>query len=105
MRELSIKPEYADEEPFCPATKRQTWAIFCLTGYDVRGCRLSKSEASGIISDLKEGLEVEFQKLELRGALKKGKGSKKKDWQALYDKADNAGKEAAEKIKFAQESF
>lgn len=32
------------------ATKRQTWALFCRTGYDFRPCNLSKTEASKLIS-------------------------------------------------------
>ena len=38
------------QKPNAPATKRQTWAIFCATKKDVRNAGLTKQEASGIIS-------------------------------------------------------
>lgn len=37
-----------------PATKRQTWALFCLTKQDYRNKGLSKEQASKLISELSE---------------------------------------------------
>lgn len=38
-----------DGEP----TRKQTWAVFCMTGQDIRGANLTRQEVSNMISDLK----------------------------------------------------
>lgn len=48
------------QNPNGPATRRQTWAIFCATKKDVRNAGLTKQQASDIIGALKEGKEVQF---------------------------------------------
>lgn len=45
---------YEIKDPNAPATKKQTWAIKCLGGGDVRNDNLTCQEASDIIGGLKE---------------------------------------------------
>ena len=42
------------ETTFIPATKRQLWALFCITKNDYRNKNLSKDEASKLIAELSE---------------------------------------------------
>jgi hypothetical protein len=80
------------------ATSRQTWAIFCATGYDVRAASLSLDEASRLI-DLSKADKVKAvaEVADLPGAVQKKKaGGSSDEWAALYDKAHAAGMEAGE---------
>ena len=45
------------------ATPKQLWAIFVISGYDVRDSQLSLEEASDIIKRLKQKEEVDFSKI------------------------------------------
>jgi len=74
------------------ATSRQTWALFCGTGLDVRGINLSVDEASVYIDAMKRGVDI-TQKLIDQGATGKPKAPPQ-DWQALWDRAHAAGIEA-----------
>jgi len=82
-------------------TPRQSWAIFTMAGYDVRGAEIDKDEASEIIGLLKEGeTEAAIDLLEnTEGAIKKGDSKPQIDWQEVYNKANDAGKKAAEECK------
>jgi len=55
---MSEKP-FKVPNPDAPATKRQTWAIFCLKGGDVRNKGLTQQQASDMIQDLLEKRETE----------------------------------------------
>ncbi len=74
------------------ATQRQTWAIFCITGWDVRGCELDKATASTLIDHLKAGKA--FVPGDWDGARQVRKAKPKEDWKALYDRAAAAGSAA-----------
>ena len=80
--------------PTAPATKRQTWAVFCMTGWDVRNCELTKERASELIDSLKAGKA--FLPDDWPGArqVRKTAASTRHDWQALYDKAVAAAEKA-----------
>lgn len=41
------------KNPDATPTKRQTWAVFCMTGVDIRNCDLNREEVSNMIGDLK----------------------------------------------------
>jgi hypothetical protein len=71
------------------ASKRQTWAIFCASGYDVRDCHLTPVQASQLLDDLNQGKPFDLD-LYPYAVLKKVV-KQKQDWQALYDKAHKAG--------------
>ena len=74
------------------ATSRQTWAIFCATGYDVRACNLSKEKASELIGLQKAGQDIGEFIQSLPGAVLKGKAKQPAhDWQAVYNEAHAAG--------------
>jgi hypothetical protein len=75
------------------ATSRQTWAIFCMTGWDVRNCNLSCDDASKLIGDLKAGKEFDPKLYEGIRQVKKVK-TETVDYKAIYDEAMNAGIEA-----------
>lgn len=74
-----------------PMTKRQSWAIFCLSGVDVREKNFDKAVASNIIWNLKDGHEIYHDGINFVPKKKKAI-----DYQELFNKADKAGKEAAE---------
>jgi hypothetical protein len=77
-------------------TSRQSWAIFCLSGYEVRDTDIAKSGASDIISKLKANDPHAIVLIEGCGGKKvNDKPKNVNDWQALYDKAHKAGHEAA----------
>jgi hypothetical protein len=64
--------------PNAPATKRQTWALFCITKEDYRNKGLTKAEASDLIKKL--------------GNKKHAKNtSKKNSYVEIYEKALAAG--------------
>lgn len=77
------------------ATSKQTWAIFCATGYDVRPCNLTKEEASTLIEAAKGDSFIPPT-----GAIKKHSKiiPKASDytWQKVWDKAHAAGMAALE---------
>lgn len=84
-------------------TPRQSWCIFCETKLDMRGASLSMEQASKYISALKaggEGAATAMRELEaLPGVQRKGKATvktSKDDWQALYNRAHEAGMKAGE---------
>lgn len=79
------------------ATPRQTFALFCSTGYDVRACGLSLEKASFLISLSKTDKETAIQTVaNLPGAIKKREtdNKPKQDWQKVYDEARQAGIDA-----------
>lgn len=73
------------------ATNRQTWAIFCATGYDVRECDLTLAGASEIITASKKGTAFDPP----QGAIQKRKGAshKKSSYAVIYTEAHAAGME------------
>jgi len=73
-------------------TQRQTWAVFCATGVDVRNAELSFEQASEIISLSKTNhAEAIARARALPGAEVKREAKPKQDWQAIYDGAHAAG--------------
>jgi len=80
-----------------PASKRQTWAIFCATGYDVRDCEISESTASTLLDQWNNqgdsGKKAVFAILEQTdGAVQKRKSTKaKSDHLELFTRAFKAG--------------
>lgn len=82
-------------------TSRQTWALFCISGYDVRNTGLTFSAASGLISLSKINKEQTIKTIsELPGAVLKKKVAETNnvDFGALYQKAHEAGMVAVEKL-------
>lgn len=80
-------------------TQRQTWAIFCITGIDVRNAELTFEEASEIISLGKVDKAQAVAKAQaLNGAEVKRKVASQQDWRALYDEAHAAGMAAGNAV-------
>ena len=75
------------------ATKKQTWAIFCGTGLDVRNLSLSIDQASMYIDAMKNGKDITPDLIDM-GAT--GTPKVKTDWAPIWEAAVNAGKAAAE---------
>ena len=46
------------KNPKAEMTRRQSWAVFCMTGVDIRGEKWNREEVSTIISGLKSDGEV-----------------------------------------------
>lgn len=42
------------KSPNAEPTRKQTWAVFCMTGQDIRESKLTRGEVSNMISDLKD---------------------------------------------------
>lgn len=76
------------------ATKNQTWAIFCMTGWDIRNCGLTLEQASVLISDLKNGKP--FEPLKYNGAkqIRKINNTSKNEYAKIWQQAQEAGKKA-----------
>lgn len=75
-----------------PATPKQLIALFFGTGLNTKGMSISINKASNLISDMKSGIDITQELLDL-GAT----GTPKKraeDFQELYNKANAAGMEA-----------
>lgn len=71
-------------------TPRQSFAIFCKTGFDVRACKLSMDEASQLITMDNETARARVATLP--GAIEKRKASAtKQDWATVYAEAHAAG--------------
>lgn len=87
------------KNPDAPATKRQTYAIFCMAKQDVRQENLTRWEASQIISRLKDGKPFalpEKSKLEVKTlkpfSIRMGeKPTGKKDYRKIFFEAIRAG--------------
>lgn len=75
------------------ATNKQTWAIYCITGLDVRNIGLSKNIASDLIGRAKAGEDICDELLSM-GAI--GKPKKKINYEEIFNAAVEAGKKAAE---------
>jgi hypothetical protein len=75
------------ENPNEPATKRQTFALFCMTKRDYRNDGLTKQQASDLIAQLK-GEKGESPETK----------SAKPNFQAIWDEAVKAGREAVENM-------
>ncbi len=83
------------------ASKRQTWAIKCACGLDVRHMGLVYDEAKNILDALNDD---EYRALQIQNLVDRGaKGTPKEDakskarkYQAAWDKAVAAGRQAAE---------
>jgi hypothetical protein len=65
--------------PDAPATKRQTWALFCITKEDYRNKGLTKAEASDLIKKLGDKNRTKTTK------------PKKNSYVEIYEKALTAG--------------
>lgn len=78
------------------ATSRQTWAIFCMTGWDVRNCNLTVEKASEIIGDLKAGKVFNPLLYEGIRQVKKVATTNAADYRKIYDEAMEAGRVAGE---------
>lgn len=79
------------------ATPRQTFALYCATGYDVRGCTLSKEQASFLIGLSKSDKVTAIQQVAvLPGAILKKQASNKPamDYSAIWNEAYQAGLQA-----------
>lgn len=50
------------KNPNAEPTRKQTWAVFCMTGQDIRDCGLSREEVSQMIGALKTDGEYFFPK-------------------------------------------
>ena len=77
-------------------TNRQSWALFCGTGVDVRGCGLSLAQASDYIDRMKSGQDITQELVDLGGTLKKKVN--KTDWGLVFNKAHEAGMEEGEAV-------
>lgn len=77
------------------ATPKQLFALFCATGLNTRNCKISIQEASNLISKSKKGTDI-TEELKIFGAIGEAKKSKN-DWKSIFEEADKAGKEAANK--------
>lgn len=77
------------------ATPKQLFALFCGTGLNTRGCTISLEQASSLISNMKNGIDI-VDDLRRFGAVGEAK-KKKEDFQKIYDAAHKAGMEAVEK--------
>lgn len=97
---------FSVKNPTLPATKRQTWAIFCALKVDVRKMDLTRLEASAVISAAKSGrLDTARDLLGLNGTKKtekksNGNGSGKRevfDPVKIVQEAEAAGEEAGKK--------
>jgi len=84
-------------------TKKQGWAIFCITGYDVRSCEITKEEASKLIGSLNEGSTFEPEKypgaILKRSTNGRAKKQTKTTFKKIWDEAVRAGEEAVKKCK------
>lgn len=76
--------------PNSPATTRQTFGIFCRTGYDVRACNLTKAQASAIIDGSADvsTLTGAVKKKDVAGAQT---AKPRADFPAIYAEAKAAG--------------
>lgn len=77
-----------------PATKKQLWALFVGTGLNTTNCVMTVRQASNLIDNMKNGCDIET---DLRSFGATGQVKKKIDYQDLYNKAVQAGKQAVEK--------
>lgn len=88
------------QSPNETATTRQTFALFCNTGYDVRACGLSRAEASAIIAMGKSDAAI-ARTASLSGAVHKKTvkaGGNDAAHRALFDKAWAAGMDAGKAV-------
>jgi hypothetical protein len=92
------KKKITCQKPDAPMTRRQGWAIFCMTKKDVRGAGLTRQEASDIISALKSGKEVKWPDGSKAKAKKSTKPAGDDVYAALLRNAEKAGEEAMEKL-------
>lgn len=84
-------------------TSRQSWAIFCISGYDVRNTKIKSEDASKIIGNLKsddphKNAEAIVSIEDCGGTKKKdasGSSNKDQDYRAIYEEACEAGHKAA----------
>lgn len=86
---------YEIKEPGAPATKKQTWAIKCLGGGDVRDQELTRQQASDMIGKLKETVGSKRGYRSVTN-LETGESvsSKQVSYQDLFNRAVAAGMEA-----------
>jgi hypothetical protein len=85
-------------------TKRQSWAIYTIYGYDVRDSSLTYEEAYDLVGAAKvefEGWDKDelIKIIDEAGGVKKREGKPKVNWESLFGHADQAGYEAANKHK------
>lgn len=84
------------------ATPRQTFALYCATGYDVRACSLTKEQASFLIGLSKSDKETAIKQVALLpGAVQKKQASNTPamDYSAIWDEAYQAGIKAGQDCK------
>lgn len=81
---------YEIQEPDAPATSKQTWAIKCLGGGDVRDAGLTRKTASDMIGELKAAKETGGKKFSYRARIDVATGEKTVltvDYDALWEEA------------------
>ncbi len=78
-------------------TSKQSFAIFCKTGYDVRGCNYGEGLTQEQIDLI---FKNELSPSEISGAIlkKKVNNNKSNDWQKLYDEAVKIGIDAGNNV-------
>jgi len=74
---------------------RQSWAIFCAMKLDVRKLNISSEQASDFLARFNNGDNNVINELITLGATSKGNNNQRNNWQQLWDKAHQAGLEAA----------
>lgn len=86
------------QNPEAKPTRKQTWAVFCMTKQDIRGKKYTRGEVSQIISDLKsKGKAVAPDGEEYFS--KNGNGSTSSNWATdLVAKAEEAGQKAMDDL-------
>jgi len=91
------------------ATKRQLWALFCLTGKDWRGKSLTKEEASKLISQYKKEKDKEMYRVieAIKRGIERGYKAEKETEEPMaiiYD-ADLAGNPIPDGKMYVHERF
>lgn len=77
------------------ASSRQTWVLFCMTGFDVRACNLTLEKASELVGIAKSNVETAKDIIKLiPGAVLKNEKTNKQDFAAIYAEAHQAGMNA-----------
>ena len=89
---------YEINEPDAPATRKQTWAIKCLGGGDVRDAGVTRKQASDMIGELKAAKGSAGKNRSVRTLIDLDTGETTTITQISYDdlivKATEAGREA-----------
>jgi len=88
------------QNPDMEPTRKQTWAVFCMTKQDIRGHKLTRGEVSQIIDALKSNGKATLPNGEELVSKSGGNGGGQvKDWSlALSEKAHKAGLAAMQEL-------